>query len=251
MYHVLIVDDEPAAIARARRIIENRTEGFTVAGTAHSVDAALEFYRRERPEVILTDMKMPKRSGVDLIREIMSGEEGRTICVAISGFSDFDYVHDAFSNGAFDYLLKPIDPEKLEQLFRKMKAELDKVSERSVPGQSTGKISDSEMVRRISQHIRENLSGNNSIPGICNEFGISQPYLSRIFKDVLNCTYNEFLTNIRIEEAKKMLRLEQYNIGQVAEYTGYNSQFYFSRVFKSVTGVTPTEYSRNTQKEKI
>ena len=241
----MLVDDEPAAIARERRIIENRTTGFAVAGKAHSVDSALALYREMKPEVVLTDMKMPKKSGVELIREIMSGEESHTICVAISGFSDFDYVHDAFSSGAFDYLLKPIDPEKLEKLFARMKEQLDRVASEGKEQSCPGKISSPDMIDRIEQYIREHLDGNNSIPEICNAFGISQPYLSRIFKNERNCTYNEFLTGIRIEEAKRMLLSDRYSIGQVAKYTGYNSQFYFSRVFKNVTGYAPSEFCRN------
>ena len=83
-----------------------------------------------------------------------------------------------------------------------------------------GKINDQKMVEEIEKFIRKNLSGNNSILTICNTFGINQPYLSRIFKNCCNCTYNEFLTNIRIEEAKKMLETDDYLIGQIAEFTG-------------------------------
>lgn len=246
MYKVLLVDDEPAAIARARRIIENRTEGFAIAGKAYSVDNALKIFEQIHPDIVLTDMKMPGRSGVELISEIMQKEQAHTICVAISGFSDFDYVHDAFSSGAFDYLLKPIDPEKMEQLFARLKKELDKSHVRSeAHDDRSGMCSEAEMIRKIEDHICHHLNDNNSIPSICNLFGISQPYLSRLFKNIKNCTYNEFLTNIRIEEAKKMLLSDQYSIGQIAEMTGYNSQFYFSRVFKSVTGSTPTEYVRS------
>jgi len=245
MYKVLLVDDEPAAIAMERRIIENRTDDFVIPGKAYSVDSALKLYEELKPEIVLTDMKMPGRSGVELIGEIMQRENDHTICVAVSGFSDFDYVHDAFSNGAFDYLLKPIDPEKMEELFRKIRLEMEKNSEPAgADHDPAGKVSDQEMVKKIENYILSHLSENNSIPAICNEFGISQPYLSRIFKAVQNCTYNEFLTGIRIGEAGRMLRSERFNVGEIAERTGYNSQFYFSRVFKNVTGFTPTEYSR-------
>lgn len=252
MYQVLLVDDEPAAISMERRIIQRKTEKFQIAGEVYGVDEAIAMYEKLKPEVILTDMKMPKKSGVELIKYVMQQGESNVICVAVSGYSDFDYVHDAFSYGAFDYLLKPLDPKKVEAVFRQIEKVLDedKGKEDISPLPPAGKISDQKMVEVIEKFIRKNLSGNNSILTICNTFGINQPYLSRIFKNCCNCTYNEFLTNIRIEEAKKMLETDEYLIGQIAEFTGFNGQFYFSRVFKNSTGYTPKEYRSKMQEER-
>ncbi len=95
MYRVLLVDDEPAAISMERRIIERRSEVFQIVAEAYSVEEAMEAYREKRPDVVVTDMKMPGESGVELIKYVMQ-QERRAICVAVSGYSDFDYVHDAF-----------------------------------------------------------------------------------------------------------------------------------------------------------
>lgn len=248
MYRVLLVDDEPAAISLERRILRKVTEEFEVIGEAYDVDSAMAAYETYRPEVIIVDMKMPKKSGVELIKHVMQLEDSSVICVAASGYSDFDYVHDAFSYGAFDYLLKPLEPKKIEKTFDQIKKLLDsRKKEQNFPAPGK-KISDGELVEEIQRYIRKNLRGNNSILSICNEFGINQPYLSRIFKTHCNCTYNEYLTNCRVHEAKKMLEADEYLIGQIAELTGFSSQFYFSKVFKTVTGCTPKEY-RNQYRE--
>ena len=251
MYQVLLVDDEPAAISMERRIIQRKTDKFEIAGEVYGVDEAIAMYHKLKPDVILTDMKMAK-SGVELIKYVMQQGESNVICVAVSGYSDFDYVHDAFSYGAFDYLLKPLDPKKVEEVFRQIQKVLEEEKEKkeSVIMPPVGKINDQKMVEEIEKFIRKNLRGNNSILTICNTFGINQPYLSRIFKNCCNCTYNEFLTNIRIEEAKKMLETDDYLIGQIAEFTGFNGQFYFSRVFKNSTGYTPKEYRSKMQEER-
>ena len=244
MYQVLLVDDEPAAISMERRIIQKKTTAFRIIGEVYDVDSAIEIYDKQQPDVIITDMKMPKKSGVELIKYVMQKGKSNAICVAASGYSDFDYVHDAFAYGAFDYMLKPLDPKKVEELFQQIQKVLDEGTERPKEKQSlpAGKVSDKQMVGEIEAFVRSNLSGNNSILTICNKFGINQPYLSRIFKNICNCTYNEYLTSIRIEEAKKMLATDEYLIGQIAEFTGFNGQFYFSRVFKNATGCTPKEY---------
>ena len=251
MYRVLLVDDEPAAISMERRIIERRSEVFQIVAEAYSVEEAMEAYRAKRPDVVVTDMKMPGESGVELIKYVMQ-QERQAICVAVSGYSDFDYVHDAFTYGAFDYLLKPLEPKKVGEVFRQIQKALDETEQQKSEASllPKGKISDQKMVEEIEKFIRGNLSGNNSILTVCNRFGISQPYLSRIFKNCCKCTYNEFLTNIRLEEAKKMLETDEYLIGQIAEFTGFNGQFYFSRVFKNATGMTPKEYRSRMLEEK-
>ena len=104
--------------------------------------------------------------------------------MAVSGYSDFDYVHDAFTYGAFDYLLKPLEPKKVGEVFRQIQKALDETEQQKSEASllPKGKISDQKMVEEIEKFIRGNLSGNNSILTVCNRFGISQPYLSRIFK---------------------------------------------------------------------
>lgn len=243
MYTVLIVDDEPAAISLEKRMIYKTSKEFSVIDTAYNVDTALELYKKKHPDAILTDMKMPNKTGVDLIRAVNELDDGNTVCVSISGYSDFNYVHDAFANGAFDYLLKPVEQDKVRELFEKIRMLLEERKNVNLHIPLVGKYSDLEMVNQIEQYIRSHLGETNSILTICNVFGINQPYLSRIFRSERGSTYNEVLTNIRIKEAKRLLLTGRYQIGQIAEFVGYNSQFYFIRVFKNVTGCTPKEFS--------
>jgi YesN/AraC family two-component response regulator len=91
----------------------------------------------------------------------------------------------------------------------------------------------------VDEHIAE----DNSIHEICSAFSISQPRLSRIFRQHKDCSYNEFLASVRIAKAKRLLLhaagpSDQHH--RVAD--GFSNQFYFSRVFKNAVGVTPSEY---------
>lgn len=244
MYKVLLVDDEPAALDSESRAIARKTENFEAAGRAYSVDEAIRLYHQLQPDVIMTDMKMPGRNGIELIEYVNNQENNKTVCIAVSGYSDFDYVHDAFLNGAFDYLLKPVDPKRMEELFLKIQRFLvsnrDSSSNAKLPKK---KMSAKELVQEIDAYIRKNLAGDNSILTICKVFMISQPYLSKAFKANFNCTYNEYLISLKIEEAKRLLeQKEEYLIGEVAQLSGFSDQFYFSKVFKNVTGYSPREY---------
>lgn len=126
MYQVLLVDDEPAILDAEKRAIKRKTTGFEVIGEAYSVDQAIALIEKQKPDVVLTDMKMPKKLGVELIKYISELEDAFIVCIAVSGHADFDYVHDAFLYGAFDYMLKPMDPEKVSELFIRIERLLEK-----------------------------------------------------------------------------------------------------------------------------
>lgn len=245
MYKVLLVDDEPATIDTERRVIERKLDNFHVIGEAYSVDEALEIYEQEHPDVILTDIKMPGKNGTELINYITNREDNSTICIAVSGYADFNYVHDAFLSGAFDYLLKPVNPKKLVELFQRTSQYLvsngKKAPAAVLPNK---KLGGKKLVEEIEQYLKMNITGDNSILAICKRFSISQPYLSRIFKMYCDCTYNEYLIELKIREAKRLLEQkdEEYRIGEVAELAGFSDQFYFSKVFKNATGLSPREY---------
>ena len=75
------------------------------------------------------------------------------------------------------------------------------------------------------------------------EMGISQSYLSRMFRKYEDTTFSTYLTMLRMEKAKKILASgEKVFIREVAEQLGYKDQFYFSRIFSSYTGMCPSEY---------
>ncbi len=248
MYTVLLVDDEPAIIKMVKRAIINRTVNFEVIGEAYSVKKAKTIYNELKPDVILTDIKMPEEEGTSLIHYITQTPNNTSVCVAISGYSDFNYVHDSFVYDAFDYLLKPVEPNKIEELFNKIKITLDareslKPKFKPKADMEVTKTSGEKLVEEIEIYIKDNLSSDTSIAFICRYFSISQPYLSKIFKKYKDSTYNEFVINLKINEAKHLLQYRyDYLIGDIAISIGFSDQFYFSKVFKNIVGCTPSEY---------
>lgn len=251
MYRVLLVDDEPAILQAEERAIRNKADNFEVVGEAYTVDQAIQMIEKLHPDVVVTDMKMPKKSGIELIRYIAGLENSEIICVAVSGYSDFDYVHDAFALGAYDYLLKPVEPNKLAELFLRINRLFS--ATRNIgcnPKLPPAKVSGMALVKEIELYIKNNLSVDNSIYQICSRFAISQPYLSKLFKKYRDSTYNEYVNNLKIEAAKDLLqKKEEYLIGDISHMLGFSDQFYFSKVFKNVVGCTPKEYRKQAYKD--
>lgn len=99
-----------------------------------------------------------------------------------------------------------------------------------------------ELVLKVKEYIDRNYSEELTLESISSNHHISSCYLSIIFKEVMQTNFQEYIINIRIERAKKLLRTKEYKIKDVAFLTGFNNQHYFSRIFKRITEMTPREY---------
>lgn len=109
---VLIAEDEPP-IGRFVKKITEELPGFSVCGVCRSGEEGLELIKKERPDVLITDIRMPGMSGLELIRS------GRQIlqemyAIVISGYRMFEYAKEAIELETAAYILKPIDPEELQ-----------------------------------------------------------------------------------------------------------------------------------------
>lgn len=250
MYSIYLVDDEPFVIESLKKIIEKMTTDFKVVGWSYAVARALDQVKKCEPDLLITDIKMPGASGLELIEEI--GRIGlKTTTIVVSGFDDFQYVRQAFLLGAEDYVLKPVVPAKFVSLLGGIKVKLDNRGEEQTLTSKAHEytthfenLSEHErLVASVCEYLDQNISGENSINNICSRFSISQPVLSKLFKKYLHSTYNEYLTTIRIERAKFLLKNRQdMLISTIADQTGYANQYYFSNVFKQAVGVSPSEF---------
>src|SRR5437870_5711018 len=114
MPHALIVDDEPDVVGWMAKVVQ--AEGYTVA-TADSLRNARAQLVRQPPDVLLTDLKLPDGEGTDLVRDLET--PGQTEIVVITGHASVDSAVEAVRIGASDYLVKPVDVERLLAILRR------------------------------------------------------------------------------------------------------------------------------------
>ena len=94
------------------------------------------------------------------------------------------------------------------------------------------------------KYIEENYNEDIKLAKLAKEIYISPDYFSRLFKKVAGCTYVEYITKIRIENAKLLLANPIISIAEVAKKTGYSDPNYFSKVFKKNVGLSPSQYKK-------
>jgi two-component system response regulator YesN len=126
IYKLMIVDDERLIRQGLRKVIPWEDLGFKVIAEANSGKTALEaaINKGKEPQVILTDIKMPDMSGLELISQLRPHFPNLR-SVVISGYSDFKYAVEALKLKVEDYILKPIDPEAIKETFSRLHRVLD------------------------------------------------------------------------------------------------------------------------------
>ena len=143
-YKVLLVDDE----ADVRNAIADKLDwkalGFQVIGQAGNGEEGLEISEQLKPDVIMTDIKMPFMDGLTFCYRVKEMLPYVKIAI-LSGFDEFDYAKEAIRLEVDEYILKPIDAEELAQVFLRLKSSLDE------------EISQRQDIQRLQQFYEENL----------------------------------------------------------------------------------------------
>ena len=122
MYQVLIVDDEEIVCRGLAQFVKWKDHGFEVAGIAYNVDEALSLMEKIHIDVVFTDIRMPGKTGLDLLR--MTKDKYPDIrSIILSGFSDFAYTKEAIRCGAADYLTKPVNLDEVGVVLDQLKAQ--------------------------------------------------------------------------------------------------------------------------------
>ncbi|PAF36827.1 hypothetical protein CHH58_08195 [Terribacillus saccharophilus] len=112
----LLVDDERNGREVLRTLGEWEQNGITVLLEASDGKEALELIASEQPDIIFTDIKMPRMNGIELMEQLHAAEF-RGKCILVTGYDDYQFMRKAIQFNSFDYLLKPIDPEAFTKVL--------------------------------------------------------------------------------------------------------------------------------------
>lgn len=123
MYSVIIVDDELFVRKGLIEMIDWESSGFKVIDESDNGEDALAIIQAKKPDLVVTDIRMPVLDGLELI-EAASKLQLETEFVIISGHNDFRYAQQAVRFGVQDYVLKPIDPDDIQQALVKLRDKL-------------------------------------------------------------------------------------------------------------------------------
>lgn len=351
---LIVIDDEYLAVRGIETMIRKMDVPYVFAGSAQDGVSGLKLIEEVRPDLVITDIRMPGLSGLDLIAEARK-KFPDMIFSLISAYREFEYARQGLELGAVSYIDKPITRDKLQLLFartdrlldkrRRAESQDDRVSAlaeirfsrnifiekvdssdleswdrelehfrailqdyhftaedyknecyhlvRSVEEayyekwkiydpdshlalyQNVEKLESKEALdeytEMILDHVREKISAHKmgtsyrvvtrvinyinehyaeeiSLNELAEKEGVSVTYLSILIKDEVGISFIRYLTNVRMEHAKELLK-RGYRVNEVSGMVGYNNYRYFTNVFKKETGLTPMEYKAKTGKK--
>lgn len=231
--NLLIADDENLELKVLEKTVKKHFVDELEIFTAGNGRKASQICDEVKPDIALLDIEMPGMNGIELAKYI---KEKNTECIIIfiTAYDRFDYAIEAMHIKAFDYLLKPWKEERLCELIN---TAIENV--RSM--QKTDSIVHSQK-DVIKDYIDRNYKKDISAKDVAGILGYSDVYFSKVFKQLFDDNFINYLTKIRIDRAKLLLKDVSFNIKEVGKSVGYADSNYFTKVFKRSVGMSPSEY---------
>lgn len=253
MYTLLVVDDERWIRMGIIKMIDRDTLPIGAVYEAATVRDAKAIYHQHHPDIVLTDVCFPAENGCDFGEYIYRDDPSVRI-VMISAYSEFTYAQQALRFRAANYLLKPVKKELLNQVIGQCIHELEGRRPANSPSPSPeGEAEENysaEIVRKIVDRLKRDCAQKVSLGQLAKEYHINEAYLSFVFKKEMGLSLTNYLLQIRMEEACRLLAQDREKLRTVARRVGYEDYQYFVRVFKKTMNVTPTEYVARLRAEK-
>ena len=234
MFTVLLVDDEELVRVSVGFSVRGAMSGVQVIGEAANGLEGLKRIREEHPDIVITDIRMPKLDSLQMIRAIRA-ESLDIEVVVLSGYADFEYARQAMKYGVTEYLLKPVESENLRET---LEACIGRIRKRR------DLIQEEKLSKRVTAYIDSHYQEDLFLDRLAEEFGCSSKYLSTLVKSETGKNFSAYLTELRIRRAEDLLRHTELEVKEIAASVGYADQRYFNRIFKKHTGKTPTQYRK-------
>lgn len=251
---MLIVEDN----ASLREMLAGLFEPYYEVITAPDGEEGLQKAQEVMPDIIISDIMMPKMTGIELCRQIKANFETCHIpVVLLTARTAIEHTIEGLRIGADDYITKPFNVSllisrcnNLVNSRRVLQEKFSRQPQTQVQMLATNPM-DKDLLDRTVAIIEKNLDNSEySLSDLIKELYISRTNFFTKIKAITGQTPNEFILTIRLKKAAWMLKHELYlSVTEVSERTGFSSQRYFSRCFKDMYGISPLYYRTGNKEE--
>lgn len=237
--NVLLVDDEIIIRQGFIKLFDWQTHDCQVIGQASDGLEALSKIDELKPDIVIMDINIPIMNGLKVI-ELSRIKHPDTAFVIVSGYDDFSYCRQALKLKITDYILKPVNYEEFGNCIDNLKISLFESKKENKDSQQKDR-----MIVSITKYLQNHLQEDVSLNVLAQEFHLNAQYISQLFKSEIGVGFLTYLTNIRIEHAKKLLLSTDDAISDISDQCGYNDYRVFTKVFKKKEGITPSQFRRD------
>ena len=255
-FNILIVDDD----AEIAHYIKTELSDWYRFEHASNGKEGLKMLLTGKYDLVISDVMMPVMDGVTMLKKIKGNSNVSDIpVILLTSKSEVENRLEGLRKGADAFLAKPFNMEELHILIDNL---VDNV--RRIRGKYSGaqgqkakieqiqvKGNNDALMERVMKYMNEHLADPDlNVEKLTEDVGISRAQLHRKLKEIAGVSAGEFIRNLRLEQAARLIEEGQINITQVAYSVGFSNQTHFSTVFKKHYGMSPSEYAETKRKEK-
>ncbi len=255
-FNILIVDDD----AEIAHYIKTELSDWYRFDHARNGKEGLKMLLTGKYDLVISDVMMPEMDGVTMLKKIKGNSNVSDIpVILLTSKSEVENRLEGLRKGADAFLAKPFNMEELHILIDNL---VDNV--RRIRGKYSGaqgqkakieqiqvKGNNDVLMERVMKYMNEHLADPDlNVEKLTEDVGISRAQLHRKLKEIAGVSAGEFIRNLRLEQAARLIEEGQINITQVAYSVGFSNQTHFSTVFKKHYGMSPSEYAETKRNEK-
>lgn len=255
-FNILIVDDD----AEIAHYIKTELSDWYRFEHARNGKEGLKMLLTGKYDLVISDVMMPEMDGVTMLKKIKGNSNVSDIpVILLTSKSEVENRLEGLRKGADAFLAKPFNMEELHILIDNL---VDNV--RRIRGKYSGaqgqkakieqiqvKGNNDALMERVMKYMNEHLADPDlNVEKLTEDVGISRAQLHRKLKEIAGVSAGEFIRNLRLEQAARLIEEGQINITQVAYSVGFCNQTHFSTVFKKHYGMSPSEYAETKRNEK-
>ncbi|AET70818.1 response regulator containing CheY-like receiver domain and AraC-type DNA-binding domain [Desulfosporosinus orientis DSM 765] len=257
MLRIIIADDELPIREWLNYCLKDKKISLEIVGTVADGLQAYELAVKEKPDVVILDIRMPKMDGITAMKNIQKVLP-ETEFVILTNYADFSYAKQAISCGAKEYILKSelrsselieilakIEKDRYTQQDRQRIADqMEQARSKTLTEYSGNSIDNNKFIKMALNYIHEHFNDSISLAEVASQVYRSPEYFSRLFKEVTGENFSIYLINYRLTQAKKLLTETTLKITDISYRVGYQNPSYFSRLYKKYMGITPEDERR-------
>ncbi|MDT0689989.1 two-component regulator propeller domain-containing protein [Salegentibacter sp. F188] len=245
---ILIIDDNPEILVFLNGIFK---EDYDIVHATNG-DEGIRKASKYVPDIIISDVMMPEKNGIDLCSGLKKQTSTSHIpIILLTAKNNIESISTGYEEGADDYITKPFHPQllmtRVKNLLenrRQLQNYFLKNTDSSTIDNKTSKILNQEkqFLHELDQVILKNMgTGKDNVELIAKEVGMSRTSLYRKLKAITGNSINEYIRNVKIERAAKLIEVNNFSISQASYEVGFNNVKYFRKVFKEKYGKLPSE----------
>lgn len=247
MWKVIAADDERYIREALQKLIDWEKMNCCLVAVAGDGQELIEAAEEKRPDIIITDIRMPVMDGLEVCRYVYETCQEAQV-ILLTAHSEFEYARTAIRYNVCEYVLKVSIIEELPKAVEKAVRELEKgrCEMEKEKGEETGNL-----YLQMEQYIEQNYQSRITLDEIASALHANGSYLSRLYKNKTGKNLFDAILDRRMETARQYLIHTDMKTYEISKSVGIEDSGYFSKMFKKKTGISPKEFRKRERHEEI